>query len=304
MTEAKRKMKYDTEDPVWLKPTAVSLYDKRDSWPKISIVTPSFNQGRFIGTAIQSLLAQSYPNLEFLIIDGKSTDETISVIRQYEDKIDYWVSESDEGQSDAINKGFSRCSGDILGWLNTDDFLLPNALFHVASTFLDNKRIDVVVGEADKIRPTGEVRYVATVPELSKASFLHWRNPGRPQGTGNFLQPACFFTRMAWQECGPLSQDLHYCMDVDLWMRMIQKFSWKEIDEKLAIAVGHEDAKTVGEIEKTAVELGLLLSSYGGMDVVRPELMQMAEELQRYRKVRKLPLVQPLIPIIRRVCRI
>ncbi len=113
--------------------------------PKISVVTPSYNQGKYIRETIDSVLSQSYPNLEYIVIDGGSTDETLSVINDYEDRIDYFVSEPDEGQSHAINKGFEQATGDILCWLNSDDQFAPDALWSVALAFIQSSA-DLVAG--------------------------------------------------------------------------------------------------------------------------------------------------------------
>ena len=106
-------------------------------YPKISIVTPSYNQGKYLEDTIISVLGQGYPNLEYLVIDGGSNDSSVDVIKKYESKLTYWISETDKGQADAINKGFSRCNGDILMWLNSDDVLMPNVLSYIAKKFLE-----------------------------------------------------------------------------------------------------------------------------------------------------------------------
>ena len=105
-----------------------NLQRNNSDWPKISIITPSYNQGIFIEETILSVLDQNYPNLEYIIMDGGSTDNTVDIIKKYEDRITYWISEKDNGQSDAINKGFHKSTGDILHWLNSDDVLVPRAL--------------------------------------------------------------------------------------------------------------------------------------------------------------------------------
>lgn len=253
-------------------------------WPKISIVTPSYNQGQFLDKAISSVLNQNYQNLEYILIDGGSSDSSIEVIKKYEKKISYWVSEPDEGQSDAINKGFSKATGEIFGWLNSDDYYLSDALYNVAKTFIENPDVDVVVGEADKINIKGALIYTSKVPELSLDSFFHWRDKTRPSGTGNFLQPACFFSKKAWADCGPLRMDLDYCMDVALWIEFSKKLKFAPLHKKIAIAVGHDQAKTTKELEKTAVEVGLLLSSYGGHEIVKKELFDLAAELNFYKR--------------------
>jgi len=117
------------------------------SWPKISIVMPSFNQVAYIERSILSVVNQNYPNLQFIIIDGGSTDGTVEIIRKYEDYLDFWVSEADKGQSDALNKGFSRAVGDVYGWLNSDDLYLPNAFSNAIKAFIHHSDKSVVFGD-------------------------------------------------------------------------------------------------------------------------------------------------------------
>lgn len=116
-------------------------------WPRISIVTPSYNQGRFLEETLRSVLLQGYPDLEYIVIDGGSTDESGEIIRKYEAWLTYWVSERDQGQSDAINKGWRRCTGDIIVWLNSDDGYAPNALCEVARAFQANAFPAMVYGQ-------------------------------------------------------------------------------------------------------------------------------------------------------------
>jgi glycosyltransferase involved in cell wall biosynthesis len=231
---------------------------------------------------IRSVLLQGYPNLEYIVIDGGSTDGSLSVIEKYDPWIDTWVSEPDNGQSHAINKGFERASGDIYAWINSDDYYEPGAFTRVCCHFSDAPGSDVLVGRARKVKPDGETVYVADVPELSKESFLRWR-----QG-GNFLQPACFFRRKAWEACGPLRQDLTYCMDVALWLEMVQSFRFDGVDARLATALAHPEAKTTKETERTAVEVGLLVTEHGGFDVARKDLMAMADRLAELRALVRL----------------
>src|SRR4051794_29425295 len=112
------------------------------NYPKISVITPSFNQAPFLEETILSIINQDYPNLEYIVIDGGSTDKSVDIIRKYEEKITFWVSEKDNGQSEAINKGFEKATGDIVCWINSDDILLPHALIKVANFFYTNSKVD------------------------------------------------------------------------------------------------------------------------------------------------------------------
>lgn len=270
-------------------------------WPKISVITPSYNQAAFLEATIRSVLLQEYPNLEYIVIDGGSTDGSVDIIEKYDPWIDRWVSESDRGQSHALNKGFEHASGDVLAWLNSDDMYLPGALAHVARYFAEQTEADVLVGEAQKVREDGTVVYTASAPELSFDSFLRWREG--EAGTYNFLQPACFFSRRSWEACGPLREDLHYCMDVDLWLKMVQQFQFASTERRLAIAKAHNQAKTTGETERTTVEVSLLMAEHGEEDIARRYLMKMADEMAEMRKkvyaVTKHPLYKVVGPVFR-----
>ena len=267
----------------------------------ISIVTPSYNQARFIEKTIRSILLQNYPNLEFIVIDGGSKDGSVEQIERYQDWITHWVSEKDRGQSDAINKGFSLANGKILAWLNTDDFLLPEALFRVATTYATNRdpKIHAWVGAADKVDEHGRLIYQLNPADLTKESFYHWRNRQRPKGTGYFLQPACFFTKEAWEVAGPLDLSLHYCMDVDLWLKMTSCFRFSPISEKLAVAVGHSQAKTTTDKERTRAEIALVIAEHGGRQIAQLDLMQMIEDYIKLKKKR--PLAMRLLHMVKKL---
>jgi glycosyltransferase involved in cell wall biosynthesis len=182
-------------------------------WPRISIVTPSFNQAQYLEAAIRSVLLQGYPNLEFIVMDGGSTDGSMDIIRHYGKLIDFWVSEPDAGQSDAISQGFSRANGSILGWLNSDDLLLPGALSAVALAFHKSPGMGLFYGGAEIIDAEGH--FVRTYNDFRPYDYevlLHDDNI--------IPQPSAFFSTEIWRECGPLRVDLHYVMDWDLWIRI------------------------------------------------------------------------------------
>ncbi len=183
-----------------------------DTWPKISIVTPSYNQGQFIEETIRSVLLQGYPNLEYIVVDGGSDDETVEILERYDPWIDKWVSEPDEGQSDAINKGFNRATGEIFAWLNSDDYYASGAFTTMARAFSSyGDEVGALVGTGHKVNETGEVVYTPEGSDLTHEAFLNWLSGG------SFMQPACFFRQEAWERCGPLRTDLRYSMDVDFF---------------------------------------------------------------------------------------
>lgn len=183
-------------------------------WPKISIVTPSYNQGRFIEETIRSVLLQGYPNLEYIVIDGGSTDNTVDVIQKYEPWLTYWVSEADAGQADAIGKGFQRATGQILAWLNSDDFYEPDAFKRIAYFFTSNP---------DLIFANGDVNLVDTTSHFVRRIFA--MRPSRffaaNYGQHGWPQQGCFWRRSAYEHVGGVDPSLHFCMDKDLFIRLI-----------------------------------------------------------------------------------
>lgn len=199
-------------------------------WPKISIVTPNYNYGQFIEETIRSVLLQGYPNLEYIIIDGASTDNSVEIIKKYEKWLAYWVSEPDNGQTQAINKGFRRATGDITTWLNIGDIFLPEAFGSVAKEFFHVKDTSIVVGDAEMIR--GERRYIQKRPKVNyKTLIMIWE-------IRDFMppQPAVFFKRKLLDECGLLDERLQFAMDYDLWLRFSLKHKFNYLD-KLLVAI-------------------------------------------------------------------
>jgi glycosyltransferase involved in cell wall biosynthesis len=179
--------------------------------PRISIVTPSFNQARFLERTILSVLNQNYPNLEYIIIDGGSTDGSLSIIERYGKDIDYWVSEKDRGQADAINKGFRKSSGEILAWLNSDDTYTPWALRTVGLAFQNRPSIDILHGnvhviDADDNR-TGTNK---GVPFSRRACAF---------GVQTIPQSSVFWRRELFFAAGMLNPIYHYLLDPELWLR-------------------------------------------------------------------------------------
>jgi hypothetical protein len=208
------------------------------SWPRISIVTPSYNQGQFIEETIRSVILQGYPDIEYIIIDGGSRDQSVEIIKKYEPWLTYWVSEEDRGQSHAINKGFHRSTGGILGWLNSDDVLLPHALATVAVASPRSDEPVLIAGTAEirDISLTQTIWIVDRIPQNLSDVFSHF--------DAFFPQPSVFFSRQALKLSGVLREDLHYVMDLDLWLRMAQHVRIILIEQHLSWMRQHEDAKT------------------------------------------------------------
>jgi len=215
-------------------------------WPKISVVTPTYNQGAYIEQTILSLINQNYPNLELIVIDGGSTDSTVQLIRKYEHCIAYWVSEKDTGQSNAINKGMAKATGDILTWLNSDDMLAQGALASVAMAF-HTSGADMVAGIC-QLHANGNIydQHLTSCEDgpLLLPELLDLENSWM-QGQF-FYQPEVFFSRNLWQKAGGyVNEDLYYSMDYELWLRMAKVgANLKVIGRPIAIYRVHEEQKT------------------------------------------------------------
>ncbi|MCE2772091.1 MAG: glycosyltransferase [Bacteroidetes bacterium] len=209
------------------------------SIPKISIVVPSFNQGQFIGETLESLITQQYPNLELIIIDGGSTDNTVAVIEHYAPYITYWVSEKDNGQTHAINKGLAHVTGDIFNWLNSDDVLEPGSLHHLAQLYNQYPTKNLFIGKTRFFDLNGTMRNSTPIVYKSTATTL---------GYGQVNQPAMFYKTTALTKLLPLDDNLHMCMDLDLWTRYLLNFGQDAICQSECVLAGfrfHGDSKTM-----------------------------------------------------------
>jgi Glycosyl transferase family 2 len=240
----------------WLDPldengSAVSRIVERITWPKISVVMVSYNQEAFLEEGIQSILRQEYPNLEFIVVDGNSTDGSINILNRYRDRVDKLIIESDCGQSDGLNKGFSQASGEILAWVNSDDLLEPGALFRVAQAF-SFYGTDMVAGGCRQI---GLSRKIIIANHHSRLPFgLPVALPlglllemDRFVFAGSFFyQPEVFFSHRIWENSGgKLRTDLHYVLDYDLWVRMAAAGATVvHIPDFLACSRTHDQQKT------------------------------------------------------------
>jgi GT2 family glycosyltransferase len=249
----------------WIAKTSTPLdMSNAKGLPRISIVTPSYNQGPYLEQTIRSVLLQGYPDVEYIIIDGGSTDQSVEIIKRYEPWLAYWVSEPDQGQSDAINKGFSRSTGQIMTWLNSDDFLEFDALARMGMEFLDaEENVGAIVGIGNYIDENGGVVRCNFPTEISRQSLVRWGSAygSNQPAADEFLQPACLFTRQAWNYGGPLQFNLHYCMDLALWIKIAERFRFKLLPVSIAYAHRHPDAKTLAKIPYCHGELALLLAT-------------------------------------------
>ncbi|PIE31910.1 glycosyl transferase [candidate division KSB3 bacterium] len=197
----------------------------KSSWPKISIVTPSYNQADFLETTIQSILSQNYPNLEYIIIDGGSTDGSVEIIKKYESHLHFWCSEPDNGQYDAINKGFAQTSGEILAWLNSDDVYFPWTLKTVASIMTELPEVQWLTSlNLCVVDYQGISFRFHAMPGYSKDAFLDGGYvPWDANAMGWLQQESTFWTRSLWNASGAaLSPKLRLAGDFELWARFFQ----------------------------------------------------------------------------------
>ena len=180
--------------------------------PLVSIVTPSYNQAEFLEETIQSVLSQDYPRLEYIIVDGGSTDGSVEIIHRYADHLAWWVSEPDQGQTDALNKGFARAKGEILAWLNSDDTYLPHAVSEAVEFLQGNPQVGMVYGDANLIDQDGQV--------IGRFPARQTDYPRLRRGYVHIPQQASFFRTSLWRQVGPLDPTFFFAMDYDLWVRL------------------------------------------------------------------------------------
>lgn len=208
-------------------------------WPKITIVTPSYNQAQFLEETIRSVLLQGYPNLEFIVMDGGSTDGSVEIIEKYEPWITHWISEEDEGQSDAINKGFEHATGDIYNWINSDDFLRPGALRAIGELFIRSETASWITGG----------RILRSVEHGTEEAQLLWPRhwPKYLLEFPDFPQDATFFRADVWNAVGGLDKNLQYGMDILFFHEMLD-YTKRGIFTRFLLSCMniHENQKTKG----------------------------------------------------------
>jgi glycosyltransferase involved in cell wall biosynthesis len=223
----------ENDKPFWpwgeeVDPTA---YDNGIEWPKLTIVTPSYNQGRFIEQTIRSVLLQNYPNLEYIIIDGGSTDSSADIIKKYSPWLSYWKSQKDRGQGNAINQGFSLASGEYYAWINSDDHYIAGTFFKVIKKFIKTQSTFVYGYTLDFVADTYKFNNLTKILPFSDY-FI--RIP-------SLAQPSCFWNVGIHQ---PIWEDLYCSLDYELWLRMVKGNKRNLIKEPLSVATIHIDAKT------------------------------------------------------------
>ncbi len=228
-------------------------------YPKLSIVTPTYNQGQYIEETIQSVLEQNYPKLEYIIIDGGSTDRTVEIIKKYERHLSYWISEPDKGQAHAINKGLKRSTGDIFNWLNSDDYLTPNALTVIANAFTEQNP-DAVAGQTIYFK--GEVcEPPIQLSGLKAKKLMRW-----DKGVA-FVQPGLWLKTDQIHACGGIDENFHYAFDWDMVIRYLHKFKKVSyVSQPLVYFRLHEESKTVSHSTLFAKEEESILDKLSKME--------------------------------------
>lgn len=224
--------------------------------PKVSVITPSLNQGEFIERTILSVLNQDYPNIEYIVMDGGSTDNTIETLKDYEDRL-IWKSEPDNGQSHAINKGFRMATGEILAWLNSDDTYKPNTIRTAVRYLVKHPQVDMVYGNGHLIDEEDHlIGEFKSSPMDLRACLYH--------GRINIFQASVFFRKSVFEKIGLLDEKLHITMDIDYWIRIAQQgLSMKHIDCPLANLRWHPSAKTYQILGQHRKYHLLLLKKHG-----------------------------------------
>jgi glycosyltransferase involved in cell wall biosynthesis len=246
----------------------------------LSIVTPSCNTGRYLAAAIASVLEQDWPGVEYIVMDGGSTDGTLDVLKSFGDRVQ-WVSEKDQGQSDALNKGFARTTGDILGWLNADDTYAPGALRAAMEFFEAHPDVALVYGDADYIDHGG--RPIAPCAHIEPFNFyrlLHYSD--------YIVQPAAFFRRSAFEAVGGLDASLNWTMDYDLWLKIAGRFKVAYMPKLLAHYRWLTDNKTatggfarLDEISRVLARHGAGAPAYVVLERVNLHLQQSLQSLSQ-----------------------
>jgi glycosyltransferase involved in cell wall biosynthesis len=250
-----------------------------EAFPDISIVTPSFQQAPFLEATIRSVLLQGVPRLEYVVVDGGSTDGSVDIIRKYEPWISRWTSEADRGQSHAINKGLAMTTGSIVGWLNSDDRLLQGALQGLAGAATRTRDAVAWAASARTVAENGAMVHPRVDPRgLDRDSIADWLH------AGHVPQPSCFFSRMALDRVGPLDERYHFVMDVDLWLRLASAGRIEAVDEMWAEETRHDAAKTTARRGAFLAELHLLQIRSGFEGLAMSRLEEELQELDLHRR--------------------
>jgi GT2 family glycosyltransferase len=218
----------------------------------ISIITPSYNQAKYLEQTIQSVLTQDYPRIEYIVIDGASTDGSVDIIKKYQNKLAYWVSEKDKGQAEAINKGFAKATGDIVAWLNSDDYYLPNAISSAMKVFDENPDVVLIYGNMLAVDENGTTFNTLAYRQLTLEDLLCFQIIG---------QPAVFMRRSALEKSGGLDTNFHFMLDHHLWIKITQQGKILHVNQLWAAARYHPEAKNRAKASQFGREAFQILES-------------------------------------------
>ena len=212
--------------------------------PLVTIVTPSYNQAAYLESTIRSVLSQDYPNIEYIVMDGGSDDGSVEIIQRYADRLAYWESGKDKGQTDAINKGFAKAHGEILAWLNSDDILYPHAVRSAVEYLTAHPECGLVYGNCDFIDAEDEIigRFNAKQTDYKRLR----------EGYVHIPQQSSFWRADLWKQVGPLDDSIYFAMDYDLWLRLAKISEVKYLPESDSWGAFrlHADAKTIAEDDR------------------------------------------------------
>jgi len=260
--------------------------------PLVSIVTPSFNQARYLEATIQSVLAQNYPRLEYIIVDGGSTDGSVDILKKYAEKLAWWVSEKDRGQTDALNKGFAHARGDILAWLNSDDTYEPGAVAAAVKLLQPDPQIGLLYGDANYINEAGQVigKFPAAQTDLHRLR----------DGYVHIPQQSAFFRANLWREVGPLDPTFYFAMDYDLWVRLAARSQVKYVPQLWANFRLHHAGKTIAADDRCWPEMIRVHYRNGGsffsVIVAKYYIRRLIAPLWNWRRRKMLKIQLPVFP--------
>ncbi len=215
--------------------------------PLVSIITPSFNQARFLEATMQSVFSQDYPRIEYIVVDGGSTDGSVDTIKKHQARLAWWVSEQDQGQTDALNKGFARASGEILAWINSDDVYELNAVSSAVEYLLAHPEVGMVYADCNYISENGNVlgKFPAaqTDYKLLREGYVH------------IPQQTTFFRAELYKQVAPLDSSFYFAMDYDLWTRLAAHTTFKYLPQTWANFRLHTSGKTIAADDRCWPEM-------------------------------------------------